>query len=548
MTIEGVCENKSTIVGCAVDVSSEYGCTECLSGYYAKDRRCLSCSSKSDQCAVCDREACTGCVSDHVLKGEDCLPFSNITHCTAASNSRCTKCSFWHAPTSDGTACETHAVWWVILLGVLFCVIVFVLVVVVCIVVTQAILRKRRREEQRMTTCIFKMDRSNVSFVSTRQKGVVVNKREIVFDQEAIPVGVESKELLCVGNKGKRDMKVQFIGKEGNETFTIRTNPTVITLEKGDACEFEINVTPLCSTKIDDKALLVVKQRGVRETANIPIGLKAETELTTKLYYDDIVCETQIGEGSFGVVFKGRFRDNVVAVKKMKEVGASEEAMEEFAKEVAMLAKFRCEQIVHFYGACTIRNHIMMVTEFAPCGSLMDCIKKRPEPEERVKVKVMLDAAKGLAYLHENGILHRDVKPDNVLVFSLDEEIDVNGKLTDFGSSRNINLLMTNMTFTKGIGSPTYMAPEVLDREKYKKPADVFSFAVTMFECFVWGEAYPKSLFVFPWDIVSFVTSGNRVVIPDTIPEAIRNVISACWLQTVKERMSFFTAELTSSD
>ena len=81
----------------------------------------------------------------------------------------------------------------------------------------------------------------------------------------------------------------------------------------------------------------------------------------------------------------------------------------------------------------------------------MDDILKRPEPNEEVKLKLVLDAAKGLAYLHANGILHRDIKPDNVLVFSLDEELDVDGKLTDFGSSRNINILMTNMTFTKGV-------------------------------------------------------------------------------------------------
>ena len=66
----------------------------------------------------------------------------------------------------------------------------------------------------------------------------------------------------------------------------------------------------------------------------------------------------------------------------------------------------------------------MMVTEFAPCGSLMDCIKKRPEPDDEIKAKLMLDAARGLAYLHANGVMHRDIKPDNVLVFSLDEVLD----------------------------------------------------------------------------------------------------------------------------
>ena len=143
-----------------------------------------------------------------------------------------------------------------------------------------------------------------------------------------------------------------------------------------------------------------------------------------------------------------KFRGNDVVVKKMKEVDGSEESMEEFENEVTMLDKFRCDQIVHFYGACTIPNHVMMVTEFAPCGSLMDCIKKRPEQTE-IKAKLMLDAARGLAYLHANGVMHRDIKPDNVLVFALNEELTVNGKLTDFGSSRNVHMLMTNMTFTK---------------------------------------------------------------------------------------------------
>ena len=59
----------------------------------------------------------------------------------------------------------------------------------------------------------------------------------------------------------------------------------------------------------------------------------------------------------------------------------------------------------------------------------------------------MLDAARGLEYLHTNGILHRDIKPNTVLVFSLEEVLTVNGKLTDFGSARKVNLLMTNMTF-----------------------------------------------------------------------------------------------------
>ena len=125
-------------------------------------------------------------------------------------------------------------------------------------------------------------------------------------------------------------------------------------------------------------------------------------------------------------------------------------------------------------------------------------MKKKESVSKSMRIKILLDIAKGIEYLHSNGILHRDIKPENVLVTSLDENEVVNGKLTDFGSSRNINLLMTNMTFTKGIGTPVYMAPEILNREKYKKEADIFSFGVTMYETIKWGKCYNKEIFKMP--------------------------------------------------
>ena len=536
MSVDGECRSKGEIVGCAVEVSSEYGCTSCLPGFFSKDRTCAACNATHTDCVQCDEDACGACVADYVLSSGACLHFKNVAHCTAADNSKCTKCSFWHKPSADGLSCQTHAVWWVILVAVLVVLFALAVVVVVVVVVVNAVMRRFRAHKQSATTCIFKMARSNVSFIPTHHPAVCVDKTTVVFEG-TLPVDAETKALLCVGNKGRKHVKVQFIAKDGSDKFALRTEPTTVTLSRGMACEFEVFLSPLCSCTVDDKALLVVREGGASTSTTVPLGIKAETEVTTKLHYDDVVCEKQIGEGSFGVVFKGTFRGNDVAIKKMKEVDASEASMAEFEKEVAMLDKFRCDQIVHFYGACFIPNHVMMVTEFAPCGSLMDCIMKRAEPAEMIKVKLMLDAAKGLAYLHANGILHRDIKPDNVLVFSLGEVLDVNGKLTDFGSSRNVNMLMTNMTFTKGVGTPVYMAPEVINKQKYKKPADVYSFGVMMFECFKWGEAYPKAQFKFPWQISAFVQSGERLSQQDGVSDPVFALIQRCWAHDPKDRI-----------
>ena len=75
----------------------------------------------------------------------------------------------------------------------------------------------------------------------------------------------------------------------------------------------------------------------------------------------------------------------MVPVKKKKEIDSSDGPPEEFEREVTTLEKFRCDFIVHFYGACFIQKHILKVTEFAPCGSLIDCVKKRPVPDDQSK-------------------------------------------------------------------------------------------------------------------------------------------------------------------
>ena len=537
MTVDGVCKGKDQIIGCAVDISSDEGCTECVSGYFVNDRECVPCNMSHALCVVCDWKMCLDCVSDHLLANGECVHFTNVSHCSASDGSKCVKCAFWHVPTIEGDKCMTRVVWWVVVLAVLCVLFVLGVFIASTAVCANGVMKHVRRQRQREKACVFKMSHSNVSFSATRHSEICVNKTTVVFGDGAIPVCCESEEFLCIGNRGKRDVKVQLVAKEGSDKFTIRSNPSVMTLRCGFACEFEVFITPLCSTVIDDKVMIVVQECGALDSFTIPVCVKAETEVTTRLHYDDVICEKQIGEGSFGVVFIGTFRGDCVAIKKMKDVDASRDTLDEFSKEVGMLDKFRCDQIVHFYGACTIQNHVMMVTEFAPCGSLMDCIQKHVEPSFSIRVKVMFDAAKGMRYLHENGILHRDIKPDNILVFSMDDVIDVNGKLTDFGSSRNINMLMTNMTFTKGIGTPVYMAPEVLNKDKYKKGADVYSFGVTLFECFKWGEAYQKTLFKYPWDIVSFVNGGKRIVKPPGMSDNAYHLVSECWCQNPSARI-----------
>ncbi|ELP95194.1 protein serine/threonine kinase, putative [Entamoeba invadens IP1] len=540
-TSNGDCLPRSSISTCAVEVT-ESGCSTCKNGYYTVNGN--ECQKCVERCAKCSEPTrCTSCDDTYVLKSTSCVSYNTITKCTKTKDSKCSSYTFWYSPSDDGTYCSKTAVWWVILLIIVIVISILVLVIVsVSFVMVKVI--KHKRDTSNFT--LFKLKHTNMTFVEmangliihTKNKGFLITDDDQDYDE--IDVNKQIKNLFSIGNTTNHKVKIQFTSKNDIEKYTIRFEPSIVTIPPKFACEFSLFLSPLCTSTIDSTFVVsYLFTTSDSTTCAYHVNFKYTTKLSTRLDPDELIEEKQLGEGSFGIVFKGFFRGNIVAIKKMKNLVNSSHQMEEFENEVLMLDKFRSEYIVYFYGAVFIPNKICMVTEFAQYGSLQDLMKNKKGEVIKIKlrVKFMFDAAKGILYLHENGMLHRDIKPDNILMLSLNLNGNVNAKLTDFGSARNVNLLMTNMTFTKGIGTPIYMAPEVLKQEKYTKSADVYSFAITMFECFSWKDAYPITTFKFPWKIAEFVSSGKRPDISDTIPIVLNELIQKCWVQKQKERL-----------
>ena len=191
--------------------------------------------------------------------------------------------------------------------------------------------------------------------------------------------------------------------------------------------------------------------------------------------FHELSYDRKLSEGGYGIVYRGRWKHTVVAIKEIKREIIEQDKLEEFKNECAVMEVIRHPNIVLFLGACTKMPNLCIVLEYCARGSLWSLLH-----DMQIKMtwdyrkKFALDIAKGVYYLHtsKQPILHRDLKSLNIL---LDHALTA--KLADFGWTRIKAKVMTSK-----IGTYQWMAPEVIKGFKYTEKADVFSFGVIMWE------------------------------------------------------------------
>jgi len=166
--------------------------------------------------------------------------------------------------------------------------------------------------------------------------------------------------------------------------------------------------------------------------------------------FNEIALGKQVGLGSYGVVYRGKWKGVEVAVKRLIKQKLEERRMLEFRAEMAFLAELHHPNIVLFVGACLKRPNLCIVTEFVKNGSLRNLVSESSTKIAwRQKLKLLQSAALGVHYLHSLHpvIIHRDLKPSNLLV---DENMNV--KVADFGFAR---IKEENATMTR-CGTPCW--------------------------------------------------------------------------------------------
>uniref|UniRef100_A0A5B7C0P1 Putative serine/threonine-protein kinase NAK n=1 Tax=Davidia involucrata TaxID=16924 RepID=A0A5B7C0P1_DAVIN len=249
-----------------------------------------------------------------------------------------------------------------------------------------------------------------------------------------------------------------FIGQCQSTTISINASPDV----KG-GCLYGNNSGRLPSTKL----------RGVQ------VFTYKELEVATDRFSESNV----IGNGGFGVVYRGVLRDGTVAAIKMLQ-RQGKQGERAFRIEVDLLSRLHSPYLVELLGYCADQHHRLLIFEYMPNGTLQHHLhpsRNQPRPLNwGIRLRIALDCARALEFLHEHSnpsVIHRDFKCSNIL---LDQNF--RPKVSDFGLAKTASDKINGQISTRVLGTTGYLAPEYASTGKLTTKSDVYSYGVVLLE------------------------------------------------------------------
>ncbi|SMN22920.1 similar to Saccharomyces cerevisiae YAR019C CDC15 Protein kinase of the Mitotic Exit Network that is localized to the spindle pole bodies at late anaphase [Maudiozyma saulgeensis] len=231
-----------------------------------------------------------------------------------------------------------------------------------------------------------------------------------------------------------------------------------------------------------------------------------------------------VGKGSYGVVYRAvnKKSKQTVAIKEINY--DNDEELSEIMIEIDLLKNLNHINIVKYHGFIQKSSNLYIILEYASHGSLKNLFAKRPtkrleENETTIYIKQTLH---GLAYLHEQGVIHRDIKAANLL-------LDANNivKLADFGVSTMVN--NTAMTLA---GSLNWMAPEIITNKGASTLSDIWSLGATVVELMTGNPPFHNLI-----DInIYYAIENDKYYPPDSLPDKCKHFLKQCFHKSMYRR------------
>uniref|UniRef100_A0A8C3TP72 non-specific serine/threonine protein kinase n=1 Tax=Catharus ustulatus TaxID=91951 RepID=A0A8C3TP72_CATUS len=236
-----------------------------------------------------------------------------------------------------------------------------------------------------------------------------------------------------------------------------------------------------------------------------------------------------IGEGSFGRVYKGRRKHSaqVVALKFIPKVGRSEKELKNLQREIEIVRDLHHPNIIQLLDSFETDKEVVVVTDYAE-GELFQILEDDGSlPEDQVQT-IAAQLISALYYLHSHRILHRDMKPQNILLGK-----DGVVKLCDFGFARAMSIHTLVLTSIKG--TPLYMSPELVEERPYDHTADLWSVGCILYELFVGTPPfYTNSIF----QLVSLILK-DPVKWPENMSPVFKSFLQGLLMKDPHQRLSW---------
>jgi serine/threonine protein kinase len=239
--------------------------------------------------------------------------------------------------------------------------------------------------------------------------------------------------------------------------------------------------------------------------------------------WNELTLEKFIGNGSLGDVHQGSWQGKEVAIKVL-QVKTLPSHLKDLGKELKILGQCQSPFVLGLYGICMEADHGAVVMEYMSNGSLYHVLHQQVIPEQH-RWQIAIDIAKGLAYLHGQQILHRDLKSQNILL-----DNNYRAKISDFDLAklRLETSTMVGITNANRSTAIRWRAPELCQPKAIATPAsDIYSYGMILWE--LCSKRLPFQDAPDEQTVIRWLNQGKKESIPENCPSAWRSVIEACW-------------------